>query len=154
MEEKLVELLKNRRLSIATAESVTGGLIAKSITDIKGSSSVFVGGVVAYSPFAKEHLLSIPKGVIDSVGTVHPEVARLMAVNVKKLLNAEVGVSVTGVAGPDAIEGKPVGLVYMGIAVFDKVFVFEEYFKGTRDIIREEAKKTLLKKLIEIIEGG
>jgi len=152
--EKLVGILKERNLTLSTAESITGGLVAKTITDVSGSSKVFLGGIVAYSPFAKINILRIDKDIIDSHGTVDPVVAELMARNVKNLFSSYIGISTTGIAGPDPIEGKPVGLNYVGIEIKNRCFIFENKFDGTRDIIREKVVQFLFNKLIQILEGG
>ncbi|WP_050981327.1 CinA family protein [Caldisericum exile] len=152
--QKLVNTLKERNLTIATAESVTGGLVAKSITDVPGSSKVFLGGIIAYSPNAKVNILKIDETLIKKLGTVDPLIAEIMARNVKGIFGADVGVSTTGIAGPDSIEGKQVGLCYVGIVIKDENFVFENKFEGDRAIIREYITEFLINKLIEILQGG
>lgn len=152
--EKVVEILKEKKLKIATAESITGGLIAESITDIPGSSEVFLGGVVAYSPFAKIKLLQINEKIIEKYGTVDPFIAEIMSKNVREIFEADIGISTTGVAGPDSIENKPIGLNYIGITLRNKYFVFENKFDGSRLIIREKVAEFLFNKLIEILRGG
>ncbi|MGC9171521.1 CinA family protein [Caldisericum sp.] len=152
--QKLVKALKERNLTLSTAESITGGLVAKLITDIPGSSKVYLGGIVAYSPKAKIEILKIDREIVEMLGTVDPLVAELMSTNVRNLFKADIGLSTTGIAGPDPIEGKPVGLSYVGISVHNKNFVFENKFQGDRIIIRENVAEFLLKKLLEILEGG
>jgi nicotinamide-nucleotide amidase len=112
MEEEVIDLLRERGLTMATAESMTGGLIAARITDAPGSSDVFRGGVVSYASDVKFDVLGVPEGPV-----VSEEAARAMAQGACKVLGADVAVSVTGVAGPDEQEGKPVGTVCMGTCV-------------------------------------
>jgi PncC family amidohydrolase len=104
-------------LTVATAESCTGGLVAHAITANAGSSGYFVGGVVSYSNEAKHELIGVPNELIAEHGAVSPEVATAMAVGVRDRLGADLGVAVTGIAGPDGgTAEKPVGLVYIGLA--------------------------------------
>lgn len=113
----LVELLAQKRRTIATAESCTGGLISKLITDISGASEVFHCGVCSYSNDIKEGVLGVSHEVLEEYGAVSPETALQMAVGVRRLSGADIGISTTGVAGPGGgSEQKPVGLVYAGYA--------------------------------------
>lgn len=107
-------LLRKKHLSLATMESCSGGLLASTITDVPGSSTYFKGGLVSYSNRMKESW-GVPSELIDRYGAVSAEVALAMATAVRKLMDANIGLSVTGVAGPDPLEGKPVGLVFVGI---------------------------------------
>jgi nicotinamide-nucleotide amidase len=112
-----VALLMQSGTTLATAESCTGGLIARQITAISGVSPVFPGGVVSYSNASKVELLGVPSALIETHGAVSPEVAEAMAVGVRQRLHADLGLSVTGVAGPTGgTPQKPVGLVYLGLA--------------------------------------
>ncbi|MBQ7761017.1 MAG: CinA family protein [Clostridia bacterium] len=117
---KLVNTLKEKRLTISCAESCTGGLIAKYITDISGASSVFNGGVVSYVNQVKMDVLGVSSSTIDSYTEVSYECAKEMAFGVKKLLSTDIGISTTGFAGPGGGTDKdPVGTVYVGIAIGD-----------------------------------
>jgi len=118
--QRLFELLREKQFTIAVSESVTGGAIAKALTDIPGISVVFLGGVVAYSPFAKIHILGVPKEMIEKLGTVDPKIAETMAEKTKEIFKSDIAIATTGIAGPDPIEGKPVGLVYIGITIHEK----------------------------------
>lgn len=119
---KLSELLTQRGLTISTAESCTGGLVAKTITDISGVSSVYFGSVVSYDNSVKENVLGVKRQTLDTVGAVSAETACQMAEGVKNLMKTDIGISTTGIAGPGgATPGKPVGTVYIGIAYKDKV---------------------------------
>ena len=112
--ELVVDLLRERGLTLATAESCTGGLVATRITDVPGSSDVFVGSIVAYANEVKRERLGVPEDVLATHGAVSPETAAAMAVGAREALGADVAVSVTGVAGPGGgTDEKPVGLVYL-----------------------------------------
>lgn len=112
-----VELLRSRRLKVATAESCTGGYLAKRLTDVPGSSEVFECGVVSYANDVKEKLLCVRNETLTDYGAVSPQTAREMAEGIRKLSGADIGVSLTGIAGPDGGSAeKPVGLVYVGIS--------------------------------------
>lgn len=151
----IVEFLIEKNLSIAVSESVTGGLLSKTITDFGGSSKIFLGGIVSYSVFSKIHILKVPQELIEKFGTVHPEIAKNMAINTQLLFNSDIAISTTGIAGPDAIEGKPVGLAYVGFAFKDgKNYVFEVNFTGNRDIIRNRIVNFTLNQLYKLLVGG
>ena len=132
LEETVFRLLKERGKTLSTAESCTGGLISKRITDIPGSSSVFLGGVVSYSNPAKSHFLNVPPEVIKKYGAVSHEVAVLMAQGIRESTGTDIGVSVTGIAGPDSDgTGKPVGLVYVGLSSADGTVFSREFYCGS-----------------------
>lgn len=139
--QMLFDILKKRGWMLATAESCTGGLIAKTITDIPGSSAVFERGFVTYSNDAKEELLAVPHEILEKYGAVSAEVAACMAAGALEHSNADIAVSCTGIAGPDGgTPEKPVGLVYIGIATKDcPPESFAHRFGGDRAAIREQA---------------
>ena len=115
--------LLRRNMTLATAESCTGGLAAEKLTAIPGASAVYRGGVVSYWTSVKGDVLHVPQAVLDTYGPVSPECARAMAEGVRKITGADIGVSVTGSAGPDADErGVPVGIVYVGLATPDGTY--------------------------------
>ena len=117
LEEAVVRLLAERNLTVATAESCTGGLVAKRITDIPGSSSVFHMGTVTYANEIKTKLLGVPEEILAQYGAVSPQVAKLMAQGVCEAAGADFGVGITGIAGPDGgTPEKPVGLVYLALS--------------------------------------
>ena len=117
LQTALVEKLKEKRLTIAVAESCTGGLIAKKITEISGSSEVFGYGVVTYANEAKEKMIGVKTQTLMEYGAVSHETASEMANGVRKISGADIGIAVTGIAGPGGgTETKPVGLVYIGIS--------------------------------------
>lgn len=152
--QRLFELLREKQFTIAVSESVTGGAIAKALTDIPGISVVFLGGVVAYSPFAKIHILGVPKEMIEKLGTVDPKIAETMAEKTKEIFKSDIAIATTGIAGPDQIEGKPVGLVYIGITIHEKTTVFKHEFQGERNIIRDNIVVFAFKHCVELLEGG
>ena len=140
LEGGCLRLLKEQGLTLATAESCTGGLMAKRITDLSGASAVFRGGVVSYWSEVKHSVLGVPQALLDTYGAVSEPVARAMAQGVRALTGADLGVSVTGVAGPDPDErGNPVGLVYVGLAWDGGDFVREVHATGPRGRIRQSA---------------
>jgi nicotinamide-nucleotide amidase len=126
IEESVVELLKKNHLKVATAESCTGGLVSKRITDISGASEVFDCGIISYANEIKHKVLGVSEDDLNKYGAVSEPVAKQMAKGVLKISGADIGVSVTGIAGPDS-DGtdKPVGLVYIALADKDNVWVKE-----------------------------
>ena len=140
----LVKSLKEMGLKIATAESCTGGLVAKMITDISGSSSVFEFGLVTYSNAAKKQLLGVSETTLSEFGAVSVETAKEMASGALKLSGADIAVSVTGVAGPEPSEGKPVGTVCIGVATKENVVAKTFVFGGKRGDIRRQSAKMAL----------
>lgn len=137
--ESVLKVLKDRKLTIASAESLTGGLFADALISVPGASSVCLGGVVSYARSAKEKLLHIPSELIDAHGTVSKECAKAMALNVKAEIGADIGISFTGVAGPDSTEGKTAGTVFIAIAILEEVHIREFSLTGGRQTIRVQA---------------
>ena len=151
---KLVNELKDRGLTISCAESCTGGLVAKSITDVSGVSSVFFGGVVSYDNSVKENVLGVSHQTLESVGAVSYETACEMAKGVKNLMKTDIGISTTGIAGPGGgTPQKPVGTVYIGISYKDKTEakLLSLNPRLSRDEIRNEATRLVLSLAIEKI---
>ncbi|NDO90764.1 CinA family protein [Cellulosimicrobium composti] len=112
----LLRDLEARGWSLATAESLTGGLLSATVVDVPGASRVLRGAVVAYATDVKESVLGVDAGLLAAHGAVHPEVARQMAERVRAVLGADVGVATTGVAGPDPQDGQPPGTVYVAVS--------------------------------------
>lgn len=126
IEEAVVEKLKEKKLTVAAAESCTGGLVAKRITDIAGASEIFECGIVSYSNRIKHDVLGVSSDDLEKYGAVSETVAKQMAVGALKVSGANIAVSVTGIAGPDSDpSGKPVGLIYIGLADKNNVWVRE-----------------------------
>lgn len=112
----LIGLLTERGQSVATAESLTGGLVAATLVDVAGASAVFRGGIVAYPTDVKTSLLGVPSSLLRRTGPVHAEVARAMADGARSVLSATFGLATTGVAGPDASDGHPPGTVHIAVS--------------------------------------
>jgi len=136
LEETVLELLERRGECLATAESCTGGMLSKRLTDVPGSSRSFAGGVVVYCNEAKAALLDIPKAVLDEKGAVSRDVACLMAKAVKARLGTSYGIGITGLAGPDDDGVKEVGNVYVALCAGEEVFVRELFLGHGRERIR------------------
>lgn len=133
----VVEKLKQRGLTVSASESLTGGSFQKAVTDIAGSSQIFPGGFVTYSASAKENLLDIPKKIIIENGVVSEATAKWMAERTRIKMDTDFGVSFTGVAGPDTLEGNPAGTVWIGISQRGRqTAAFEYHFYGDRDAVR------------------
>lgn len=125
--------LKARAGTVATAESLTGGLIGAALTEVAGASATYQGGVIAYSTALKAELLGVPRALLDEHGAVHPDVAAAMARGVRERLVATFGLAVTGVAGPEPQDGKRVGTVFVAVAGPDEEIGIEEFrFDGQR----------------------
>ena len=138
--ERLVELLKARGLTCATAESCTGGGVGAALTAVPGSSAVFLGGVVSYANAVKRDVLGVSAATLDTVGAVSPETAAQMADGVRRLAKADLAVSVTGIAGPGGGSAeKPVGLVWFGLATPDGTRTERAIFAGDRTAVRAKA---------------
>lgn len=138
LEESLVSLLSGKGLSITTAESCTGGLVAGTIVNAPGASEVFNGGFITYSNKFKKNFIGVKKITLEKYGAVSEKVAKEMAKGAQKEAKADVAISTTGIAGPGGgTEEKPVGLVYIGCAVKDKIYVEKFNFSGNRAKVRE-----------------
>ena len=140
LEAAVFALLKEKGLTLGTAESCTGGLVAKRMTDLAGVSSVFRGGVVSYATEVKHTVLGVDQGLLDQYGAVSEQVARAMAEGARKVLGCDLAISTTGVAGPDPDErGNPVGLVFIGLATPDGTWVRKVNLSMGRQRIRHIA---------------
>lgn len=142
---EIVEKLIEKKIVVATAESCTGGMIASAITDVPGSSAVFGYGMVTYSNEAKTAILGVKEETLEKFGAVSEETAYEMVRGLQRVSGADVAISVTGIAGPGGgSEQKPVGLVYMGLAKGEEVYVKKNLFSGSRDEIRHQTVSTAL----------
>ena len=155
LSESVLSACREARLKLATAESCTGGLVAASLTDIAGSSDVVERGFVTYSNQAKSELLGIPAAMIAAHGAVSAQVATAMVQGALSRAPVDLAVSVTGIAGPGgATPGKPVGLVYFGIARKGGTARVERHtFHGDRAAIRAAATERALELLLEAVRG-
>jgi len=137
LEDAVRRTMAERHLTFSAAESCTGGLVAKRITDLPGASAVFKGGVVSYTNEVKAQVLGVPQALLDDYGAVSPEVARAMAQGIRQLTASDLAVSVTGVAGPDSDDrGNPVGTVFVGLDTPDGTFIRPLLLGGDRELIR------------------
>ena len=150
--DELVKILCDKNLKIATAESCTGGLLAKKITDVSGSSRIFDMGIVSYANGIKNEFLEVPNEVLETVGAVSEETARQMAIGVTNLAKSDIGVGITGIAGPTGgTPEKPVGLVYFCVyfKAEDKLIVKKLLLKGNRDEVREQTTEIVIKEVLD-----
>ncbi|MCW2749053.1 MAG: competence protein [Aeromicrobium sp.] len=143
-----VDALREGGATVATAESLTGGLVCATLVSVPGASDVVLGGVVAYAPQAKIDLLGVDAALIASQGTVDPEVAAQLAIGARERFGATYGLSTTGVAGPDPSEGKPAGTVHVAISGPGGVSATELNLAGDRDTIRTGTVDALLSQLV------
>ena len=149
---ELGELLRDRGLTVAVAESCTGGGLADAITNVPGSSDYFLGGVVSYSNGAKERILGVDTNLLISQGAVSEPVARAMANGVRRLFGADLAAGITGIVGPGgATEDKPVGLVYIAIASSDGTVVYRHQWDRDRIGNKQLSVDAALEALLESI---
>jgi nicotinamide-nucleotide amidase len=145
LEEVVGNLLKAKNIKVAVAESCSGGMLGEMITNIPGSSEYFQGGVISYNAKIKEELLKVPQEIIKKYGEVSEQVARLMAEEVRKCCYSDIGISITGIAGPGGVtEKKQVGLVYMALANGKKTLIQKHQLFGNRQQIRLRASRRAL----------
>lgn len=145
LEEVVGHLLREQGLTLAVAESCTGGLISHRLTNVSGSSDYFMGGVVTYSNQAKMDLLMVPEDILAARGAVSSETARAMAVGVAEIFHADIGLSVTGIAGPTGgTPQKPVGTVYLGLVMPQRAQTRHHLFHGSREQIKTLSAQTAL----------
>ena len=150
---KLVQKLSKKKLKISFAESCTGGMLSGAITSISGSSKVFHLGLVTYSNKAKIDILKVPKKIINKYGAVSKECCLSMVKNLSKISKTNISVSITGIAGPNGgTKLKPVGLVYIGIKIGNKIIIKENLFKNKNRIaIQKSAVNVSLNTIDKII---
>lgn len=153
LEQIVGRMLAERKLTLAVAESCTGGLLGHRITNVAGSSEYFEGGVIAYSYDAKERLLSVHHDTLYEHGAVSPETALEMARGARKALGADIGLSITGIAGPGGgLPGKPVGLTFIGLSArnVERVerFVWESDREGNK-VLSADAALEMLKEFLD-----
>ena len=154
MIQKLITLLKKNNMTIATAESCTGGLIAKSITDVSGASDVFGYGFVTYANEAKIKLLGVWEDALSEYGAVSEPVAILMSRGARRVSGSDIAVSVTGIAGPGGgSEEKPVGLVYISLSTKYGTICKKSNFSGSRDEVREQTRDTAVEMAVKFLEN-
>ncbi len=150
--KELVELLISKNLKISAAESCTGGLFTKLITDIAGSSAVLDASVVTYANSAKVSFLGVSQADIDKYGVVSKAIACQMAEGIARLTNSDIGVGITGIAGPGGgSENKPVGLVWTAVCYGGKTLPCELKLSGKREEIRLETCKKVMDNIMAVI---
>ena len=150
--EAVVNRLKEQGLTLATAESCTGGLIGKLLTDVPGASAVYKGGVISYVNEIKRRLLGVEQETLDVCTAVSRETAHEMARGARERLMADCAVSVTGLAGPDGDgTGRPVGLVYIAVDTAGFSFCKELHLSGSRPEIREQAAEAVFRLILDTI---
>ncbi|MDX2377448.1 nicotinamide-nucleotide amidohydrolase family protein [Microbacterium sp. LRZ72] len=155
----LLEALARRRWTVATAESLTGGLLAAALTSVPGASAHVRGGVVTYATAVKTSLLGVDAALLQAHGAVDPRVAQQMADGARTALAvdgvpADVGISTTGVAGPGRADGRDAGTVYVGVATPRGVAVHGLALSGERDRIRADTVAAALRATIAAVDGG
>lgn len=141
-------------ITVATAESLTGGMVAATLIQVPGASGMFQGGVIAYQNELKERLLGVSPTLLESRGAVDPEVAAAMALGACAAAGSRVGISTTGVAGPDPHQGKDVGHVYIGVAFDGETQSYEYHFGGDREMIRVQATQEAISLLEQVIKAA
>ena len=144
-------LLTRRRQTVAVAESLTGGLLGAAITTVPGASTVFRGGVIAYATDVKAALLGVSAALLAERGAVDPDVAGAMAAGVRERLGAAIGAATTGVAGPDAADGKPPGTVHIAVSTAGGTVVQTLALSGGRDEIRRDTVERSLRLMWSVL---
>ena len=153
-EEKLVKLLKEKKLTITTAESMTGGMFISKLINVPGSSSVVLESYIAYADSSKAQLLGVDLTLIEKYGVVSKEVAKEMVLGLSKISSADIKVSVTGIAGPSGgSKDLPIGSVWFGIMINDELYLYNDVFSGDRNLIREKASVRIMYYLIKLLEN-
>ena len=147
---RLVTALREARTTVATAESLTGGLLGATLTAVPGASAVYRGGVVAYATDLKATLLDVDRTLLSRVGAVHPEVAAAMARGAARRLGADVGLATTGVAGPEPQDGRPVGTVFVALWRVGDARAVELHLSGDRAAVRQESVRAALALLASV----
>ena len=155
LNQKIVSLLKRKKLKVAVAESCTGGMLSSAITSVSGSSKVFTMGLVTYSNQAKTHILKVPQKIINKYGAVSVQCCLVMVNKLSKISKSKVCISITGIAGPrGGSKQKPVGLVYIGIRIEKKVVINKCNFKNKgRAYIQKQTVKKALNLLAKLINS-
>ena len=151
-EEELYRLLSKAELSIAVAESCTGGMVCSRLVSVPGISEYFKEGFITYTNKAKRKTLEVSKSTLKKQGTISGQTAKEMAIGAAMNADTDLAVSITGNAGPSADEDKPVGLVYIGVYLKGKVKAYEFSFEGERQDIREQAANEAIRLCCKAVE--
>ena len=151
---EIINIMREKKLTLGTVESATGGLIAHMITNVPGSSDVFRGSIISYSNEIKTKIVGVKEATLQESGAVSGQVARAMAKRGRKVLGVDICVADTGIAGPGgATPGKPVGLFYLGLSHKDGTFTQKHIFKGTREENKQQAAQTALMRVREYLDS-
>jgi nicotinamide-nucleotide amidase len=149
--KKIINLLKNKKISVSVAESCSGGLLAQVITSVSGASKVFKFGIITYSNQSKIKYLKVPPKIIKKYGAVSKNCCKAMVENLSKISKAQLNIAITGIAGPKGgTKLKPVGLVYIGIKRGKKIKIYKYFFKS---FYREKIRINSVKKTLELIKN-
>ena len=149
----VVAALAERGATLATAESLTGGLLGAAVTSVPGASEVYRGGMVAYATEVKVSVLGVPAELVAEHGVVSAECASSMAARARSLTGSSYALSTTGVAGPDEQDGRPVGTVFVGVAGPEGVTARALVLRGDRRAIREQSCRAALALLMDVLTG-
>ena len=142
---ELIQKLGQLNLTISVAESLTGGLVAASLTQIPGASAVFKGGIIAYRDETKEQVLKVDPALITKFTSISEPVAQSMATNIREIMNTDIGIATTGVAGPDKSEGFAPGIVFVAISIGDHNICQKLELVGDRTQIRDQSVNAIFK---------
>lgn len=154
LEQMVIEQLIEKKLTLACAESCTGGLLSKRLSDIPGASKAFLGSVISYTNEVKNKVLGIPNNLIEEKGAVSEEVAAFMAMNVRELIGSSFGIGITGLAGPEGDGINPIGLVYIALSTRDSLYVRKVHVKArNRGAVRLYAGSHALDMIRRKIQG-
>ena len=154
LSQKIVKLLKRKRLKLSVVESCTGGMLSSTLTSVSGSSKIFTLGLVTYSNQSKNHVLKVPKKIIRKHGSVSMQCCLSMLNNLSKISKSNIAVSITGIAGPSGgSKQKPVGLVYVGIKKGNKIKIHKYLFKNKgRSYIQKATVRKSLGLILNILK--
>ncbi len=142
---EIIQKLGQRHLTISVAESLTGGLVAASLTQIPGASAVFKGGIIAYGDEIKQQVLKVDPALITKFTSISEPVAQSMATNVREIMNTDIGIATTGVAGPDKSDGFAPGIVFVAISIGDHKICQKLELVGDRTQIRDQSVNEIFK---------
>ena len=142
---ELIQELGQLNLTISVAESLTGGLVAASLTQIPGASAVFKGGIIAYRDETKQQVLKVDPALITKFTSISEPVAQCMAINIREIMNTDIGIATTGVAGPDKSEGFAPGIVFVAISIGDHNICQKLELVGDRTQIRDQSVNAIFK---------
>ena len=142
---ELIQKLSQQHLTISVAESLTGGLVAASLTQIPGASAVFKGGIIAYGDEIKQQVLKVDPALITKFTSISEPVAQSMATNIREIMNTDIGIATTGVAGPDKSDGFAPGIVFVAISIGDHKICQKLELVGDRTQIRDQSVNEIFK---------